>query len=99
IDKRPQIHAVVETIYPGAVADWARRESLAITSLETLAARQTGMYRRVDQLSNEQRTKLVEQVCERCVRHPTWFDGTREPIPCAEACNWWLSRALDEDKA
>ncbi len=99
IDRRAQIHAVVETIYPGIVADWARRETLMINALETLAARQKGMYRRVDQLSNEQREALIEQVCGHCARHPSWFDGVREPIPCAEACNWWLSRALDEDKA
>jgi sirohydrochlorin cobaltochelatase len=45
IDKRAQIHAVVETVYPGAVAEWARREALAITPLDALAARQTGNYR------------------------------------------------------
>ena len=48
IDRRAQIHAVVETVYPGAVADWARRETLAVTPLEALAARQTGMYRQID---------------------------------------------------
>ncbi|MEO8394484.1 MAG: CbiX/SirB N-terminal domain-containing protein [Chloroflexota bacterium] len=94
IEKRAQIHAVVETIYPGAVAEWVRRETLPITPLESLAARQTGMYRQIDQLSAERRAEIVAQVCGNCVRHPTWFDGIREHIPCAEACNFWMSRAL-----
>ena len=94
IEKRAQIHAVVETIYPGAVAEWARRETLPITPLETLAARQTGMYRQIDLLSDERRAQIVAEVCGRCVRDPTWFDGVRTPILCAEACNLWMSRAL-----
>ncbi len=97
IDKRAQIHAVVETIYPGLVAEWARRETLPITPLESLAARQTGMYRPIDQLSAERRAEIVENVCVKCVRHPSWFDGIRDPLPCAEACNLWLTHALKDD--
>lgn len=94
VGKRTDIHAIVETVYPGAVADWAQRGTLAITSLETLAARQTGMYQGIGQLSAPLRADLVRDVCGACVRHPTWHDGIREPIPCAEACNWWMTRAL-----
>jgi hypothetical protein len=94
IERRAQIHAVVETIYPGAVSEWARRSTLEVTPLDALAARQTGMYRKIDQLSPERRAALVAQVCGRCIRQPTWFSGSREPIPCAEACNFWMSRAL-----
>ena len=97
IDKRSQIHAVVETIYPGLAAEWARGETLPFTPLEILAKRQTGMYRQVDQLSDERRAEVVAQVCGMCVRHPTWFDGIREPLPCAEACNFWLTHALKAD--
>ena len=95
LDKRAQIHAVVETVYPGAVADWARRDDLAITPLDTLAARQTGQYRPLNELSAERRAELVAAVCGYCVRQPTWYNGEREPIPCAEACNFWMSRALE----
>ena len=98
IDRRAQIHAVVETIYPGAVADWARRENLPITPLDSLAARQTGMYRKIDQVPPEQQAEIVTQVCGRCIRQPTWYNGVREPIPCVEACNFWMSRALEEDE-
>ena len=95
IEKRAQIHAVVETVYPGAVADWSRRSTLPVTPLDALAARQTGMYREVSALSHQRRTEVVAQVCGRCVRQPTWYNGAREPLPCAEACNLWLTRALE----
>ncbi len=95
IERRSQIQAVVETIYPGAVADWARRESLMVTPLADLAARQTGMYRQIAELSADRRADLIAHICDHCVRQPTWFDGSRQPIPCAEACNYWMSRALE----
>ncbi len=95
IEKRAQLHAVVETIYPALVAEWACRDSLMITALDDLAARQTGSYRRAADLTPQQREQTVAQVCGRCVRQPTWFNGERQPIPCPEACNYWLSRALE----
>ena len=94
LEKRAQLHAVVETIYSGLVADWARRETLPITSLGALAARQTGNYRPLSALTDERRAELVASVCGRCMRQPTWFNGVREPLPCAEACNFWMSQAL-----
>ena len=95
IEKRAQLHAVVETVYPGAAAEWMRRDSLPVTPLDALAERQTGQYRPLGELPAEQRAELVASVCGHCVRQPTWFNGIREPIPCAEACNWWMSRALE----
>ncbi|MFN8447457.1 MAG: CbiX/SirB N-terminal domain-containing protein [Anaerolineae bacterium] len=95
VERRAQIHAVVETIYPSVAAEWARRESLAVTPLNALATRQTGMYRQIDQIAPERRAEVVARVCGRCIRRPTWHDGSREPIPCAEACNYWMSRALE----
>ncbi len=95
VNQRAQLHAVVETIYPGVVAEWARRASLTVTALDDVAARQTGIYRRAADLSPSQRAATVIQLCGRCVRQPTWFSGNPNPIPCAEACNLWLSRALE----
>ena len=92
--------AAIETIYPGALADKALYENgtLEITSLEALAARQTGMYRAVSDLSDEQQKQVVNKVCGRCVRHPLWYDGALpdRKLPCPEACNHWLSAALEE---
>jgi sirohydrochlorin cobaltochelatase len=93
------IHAVVETVYPGVVADWAAQQQGKFTfqSLEATAARQIGMYRPLDQLSKGQREALVNNVCGKCVRHATWFHGDtpQDAIPCPEPCNLWLSRALE----
>jgi sirohydrochlorin cobaltochelatase len=93
------LHAVVETVYPGAVADWAAQQQGKFTfhSLDSTAARQTGMYRPLDQLSPSLRETLVNEVCGKCVRHATWFHGDTPPeaIPCPEPCNLWLSRALE----
>jgi sirohydrochlorin cobaltochelatase len=91
------IHAVVETVYPGAVADWSayRRDMFGIETLDRTAARQTGMYHALGALDSAQRANIVARVCSRCVRHPTWFDGSPSAIPCGEACNVWMSAALE----
>jgi sirohydrochlorin ferrochelatase len=99
VEKRAHLHAVVETVYPGLVADWARRETLAVTPLDKLAARQTGIYRGLDTISQERRAELVASVCGRCGRKPTWFTGEREPLPCPEACNLWMTKALESENS
>lgn len=91
------LHAVVETVYPGAVADWAanRRGAFRSTGLANLAARQTGMFRQLETLEGAKQSRLVADVCGNCVRHPTWFHGASpaDVIPCAEPCNTWMSKA------
>ena len=87
------LHAVVETVYPGAVADWARRESFQPASFEQVTARQVGMYR--DLAGFPQVGEVVAAVCGGCVRHPAWFDGVIGAIPCGEPCNVWLSAAKE----
>jgi sirohydrochlorin cobaltochelatase len=102
IDEPSRLHAVVETVYPGAVADWAahRRGELRAASLGEVAARQTGMLRELAALSRPQESALVDGICGGCVRHPTWFyDGSPEGvIPCAEPCNTWMSRAWEHNR-
>ena len=99
IESPEMIHAVVETVYPGAIADWVAHQNgeLVFNSLEATAARQTGMYRRLDELSQEKRSALVEGICGSCVRHPTWFFGQTplNTLPCPEPCNFWMSHALE----
>lgn len=95
VEKRAQLHAVVETVYPGLVAEWVQRETLDVTPLAALVARQTGNYRTLSELSPTQEAQVVASVCGRCVRQPTWHNGAREPLPCPEACNFWMSRALE----
>jgi sirohydrochlorin cobaltochelatase len=99
INSPEALHAVVETVYPGAVADWAanRAGTLRINSLDVVAARQTGMYRKLEALNCEGQAAVVAQVCSGCVRRPTWFEGATpsDALPCPEACNVWLSAALE----
>jgi len=96
-----QLCATVETIYPGAIADWAmkRRGNLPINPLERTLQRQTGNYRSLTMLNDAQKLEMVRYVCGGCVRHPTWFDGqsSADGLPCVEACNHWLSHALEKN--
>jgi sirohydrochlorin cobaltochelatase len=91
------LHAVVETVYPGAVADWAanRQGAFRSTGLADVAARQTGMFRQLKTLEGAMQSLLVADVCGSCVRHPTWYHGSSpaDAIPCAEPCNYWMSKA------
>ncbi|MEP7284653.1 MAG: CbiX/SirB N-terminal domain-containing protein [Chloroflexota bacterium] len=99
LEKPEMLLTVVETVYPGAVADWAlhRRGSFRWHSLEAVAERQTGIYRKLPQLDTTQRKELIDHICGTCVRQPTWFDEHLSPagtIPCGEPCNWWMTQAL-----
>jgi sirohydrochlorin cobaltochelatase len=105
IESPQQLHGVVETVYPGAVADWAAQQNgqFTVTPLDALIERQTGMFRDLSQMDFDQTATVVQKVCGGCVRQPTWFDKgagggepqTRKMIPCREACNLWLSKALE----
>lgn len=105
LESPDMLHALIETIYPCAVADWAaaRVGTFKVNTLAAVAARQTGMYRHVAQLSADERAALVDRVCGGCVRQPTWFEDTLQTdsragekaiIPCPEPCNFWLSCAV-----
>ncbi len=95
------LHGAVETIYPGAAADWAaeRAGTFRVTPLKAVAARQTGMYRRLEAPSAGRELETNERACGYCVRVPTWFYGVTPPgrLPCPEPCNHWLSTALEGD--
>jgi sirohydrochlorin cobaltochelatase len=90
IDDPAMIHAVVETVYPGTVAEWA---AARVTAFEEVIRRQVGAFR--DLVGFEAQAEIVHQVCTGCVRHPTWFDGLRGELPCGEPCNHWLSAAKE----
>lgn len=96
-----QIHAVVETIYPGAVADWAAHQTKKFVPqhFDAVIARQVGMFRALDSMNDEDRARTVGHVCGGCVRHATWFygDSPADALPCPEPCNHWLSAAKGEE--
>lgn len=94
-----QLDAVVETVYPGAVSDWAfnRQGRFRAETLAEVGVRQTGMFRTVTSLTAETIRYHVDSTCGNCVRHPTWYFRKTESddIPCKSPCNVWLSRAVE----
>lgn len=90
--------AVIETIYPGLIADWAAacNGTLHIADLAQVTARQVGMFRQLAHLNTTAQHELIDQTCGNCVLHPSWFDGTTNDHPCPEPCNLWMSEALTQ---
>jgi sirohydrochlorin cobaltochelatase len=99
VDSNQHLHAVIETIYPAVVGVDAaiRRDPTVVTDFDTLIERQTGQYRDLAGMSREAQQTIVDQVCSRCILHPYWFsrETPRHQLLCPEACNHWLSAALD----
>lgn len=93
-----RLHAVVETVYPGVIAAWAMAQQghFSPDSLESLSRRQTGIFRKLTALDQDQQAGLVTSTCGGCVLHPSWFDGVVGDVPCPEPCNLWMSRALTQ---
>ncbi len=91
--------AIVETIYPGTLADWALngRGELHIGSLEEVSSRQVGMFRGIHETSPDIVQENIQALCDHCVRHATWYYGRspEDTIPCPEPCNLWLSRVKE----
>jgi sirohydrochlorin cobaltochelatase len=105
ITSAEQLHAVVETIYPGALGDWSASTRAEMGTFAATVARQTGMYRQLASLTAAQQRTTVERVCGRCVRQPKWCSTVTDAdehqterlrLPCPEPCNHWLSAALEE---
>jgi sirohydrochlorin cobaltochelatase len=90
-----QIPAVVETVYPGAIADWAahRQGNFEVQPLSDVLQRQQGMFQAVGNVDNETIAHYINSICGQCSRHPTWYKGQTPPdsIPCSAACNHWLA--------
>ncbi|MCY4021738.1 MAG: hypothetical protein OXG39_20230 [Chloroflexi bacterium] len=91
-----QAHAVLETVYPGLVADWSarRRGNFLAEPLQVTSERQVGMFKGIHNLAAELIERTVAKVCGACVRQPTWWrDEPGSDLPCKAACNYWLSSA------
>lgn len=97
--ERPEwLHAIVETVYPGAVASWAaaRKGVLTISSLSSTARRQVGMFRPLENLTDEVQRGIVARVCGGCIALPLWAGARVADGPaCPEPCNHWMSAALE----
>lgn len=98
VDSIEQVYAVVETIYPSAIADWAnqKNDTFITESLEAIGTRQVGLFQNIHQLELAVLEKTVERVCGRCMRQPSWLNGYQSDnakLPCKSPCNTWLSTA------
>lgn len=96
---RPEdAHAVIETVYPGLVADWAGQQegALPTDALEAIGERQSGMFKDIQRLPQHVIKLTLDKICGDCVRQPTWWQGdapAASGLPCRSACNLWLSTA------
>jgi sirohydrochlorin cobaltochelatase len=94
-----QLPAIVETVYPGALADWAHYQGNFVqpVTLSTLVNRQQGMYRELSALSDAAIAHFVSGVCGRCIKHPLWHDSTIPggAVPCLSPCNMFLASAKE----
>lgn len=86
--------AVVETVYPGAVAQWARQDA-PVKPFASAIDRQQGNYRQLTDLSAEAIQTVVNKVCGQCVKSPAWHDPAQGGIRCGDPCNVWLSAAME----
>ena len=95
-----QLAAVVETVYPGTLADRhaMQQGEVSSESLADLATRQTGIFRNVDRLSGATVRRVTGELCDNCIRQPVWSGAIASPVepPCRRPCNLWLSRAILE---
>ncbi len=98
LDQPEQAWAVIETVYPGLIADWAAQKAntLRIQTLETIGLRQKGMFKDIHKLPRDLMRKAIEGVCGACIRQPTWWTDPQPAaagLPCPAPCNFWLSTA------
>ena len=99
LDNPRDAHAVLDTIYPSLVADWAaqKQNRPQIESLEDIGKRQEGMFKDIHLLPTEIIERTVNDICGDCVRQPTWH-GVSGELPCRAPCNWWLSAARKNER-
>src|SRR5690606_9975199 len=76
VEAPEQILPIIETIYPGAIADWAAQKNgtFEVQSLETVIARQQGVFRDLAQMDEATIHHHVSGVCGRCIKHPHWHE-------------------------
>ena len=98
LDDAKDAHAVIETVYPGLIADWAAKERGALETepLEDIGVRQSGMFKDIHCLPQNVIVMTLDKICGNCVRQPAWWSPVgsgRMALPCRSACNLWLSAA------
>ena len=101
-----QLSVAMSYLYPAGVAHWflRREERLEVTSYRENAARQSGIYKRVQRLSDEGVQNAARACCEDavCLKRTLWDVDEQTPlqsargegeIPCPEPCSIFVSFA------
>ncbi|CAN5255010.1 hypothetical protein BH24ACT16_BH24ACT16_13230 [soil metagenome] len=101
-----ELMTAIGYLYPSAVVHWYldRVGGLKITSYRENAARQTGMYQRVQSLSDEGVNRAARACCDDavCLKRTLWDVDEETPldvyrgdgeIPCPEPCSVFVSFA------
>lgn len=96
-----EAYAVVETIYPTLITDWANQQNntFITESLDEVGKRQVGMFEDIHRIEPIVIQNTVERVCGRCIRQPTWLNEHQPGdagLPCKTPCNVWLSSAKEQ---
>jgi len=95
LDAPEQAHAVLETLYPGLIADWAasKRGALKTDALKAIGKRQNGLFQDIHRLPVIVIKMALDKVCGGCVRRPTWWPEA-DPAGSTKAFLWsGLTRA------
>jgi hypothetical protein len=98
VNNEAEVETALDTLYPGAIADWSALQAspVPVTDFREFTARQTGMYRVTQGLSDAQAGWVTTACCagEFCLKRRLWtVPGTaidapeaKSLIPCLEPC-------------
>ena len=98
LEQPAQAQAVIETVYPGLIADWAaqKRGTLLTESLGDIGTRQSGIFEDIHKLPRNIIERALDTVCGNCILEPSWWLGAKADsgaLPCRSACNFFLGTA------
>ena len=105
------VRRALDYFYPAMTGVWlshTRGELVPVVLRETLA-RQTGMYRVTQKLTDAQARALIDTFCAGCLKHRLWeiaapnptppaFPARSLPLLCHEACNLLVAQAREAVK-
>ena len=102
------VRRALDYFYPAMTGVWLShtRGALTPTVLRDTLARQTGMYRITQKLTDPQARTLIDGVCAGCLKHRLWEIAAPNPAPpsfpknalpllCHEACNLLVAKARE----
>ena len=93
-----ELEAALNTLYPGALADWLAAQSASppVTHYRAFTERQSGMYRITTMLDDAAAERVARACCDRrfCLKQRLWTVGAlvtdsvaaKSLIPCLEPC-------------